>query len=277
VEVKHGTEPHTQQLAAYAGEQRRRGQGDAAVLLVAPRADYRNFATDEIPPGVPRLTWEQTTQSLRSYEAPGRVGEFLVADLLAYLEEEGLVDPIRLTHDHVAALVHHRAARDALDRICEIAAGEVEQLWDGPGEPGTWPERNPREYWWEYPSAPRGGQPVTKDDSLGWNWWLLLDSTDVFKDGRPGVPCFGAGITGETGSVAKLARSVRDALKEDGFLVLGPGDSNSSQWDYMVRAAYPDKDAGGVLAGKDLDSQARALAAWIDRAFRDVYRGLGLR
>ena len=52
--------------------------------------------------------------------------------------------------------------------------------------------------------------------------------------------------------------------------VLGPGDSNSTYWDFVVRRAYPDEDYETVFAGADLDSQSRALSAWIDQAFRDV-------
>jgi len=98
----------------------------------------------------------------------------------------------------------------------------------------------------------------------------------VLKDGRPGVACLLAGVAGEHGSVAALDPAPRNALRDAGFRVLEIGDSNSTQWDYVVRDAFPDKNPE-VLAGENLEAQGRSLAAWIDRAFRDVLRVIARR
>jgi hypothetical protein len=273
VEVKDGSPPHTRQLAAYADEQRRRGREDALVVLVAPRLDYSTFAPDELPEAVPQLTWEQTAEALRAYTAADAVEAFLLDDLLTYLDEEGLVDPRQLTEQHVVALVHHRDALAALHRVCQIAADAAAQRWNAPADASSYPDRNPREYWWTYPSVPRGGEASDLEHRLEWTWQLLPDSAYVLKTGRPGVPCVLAGVTGHTGTVTRLSLAARDALRRAGFEVLGTGDSASQQWDYVVRIAYPDTDAE-LFAGDDVVAQGRTLGAWIDLTFRDARRAL---
>ena len=275
VEVKHGTAPHTRQLEAYAAEQRRRNLDNAAVFLIAPRADYTWFDDAEIPREVPRLTWEQTAERLKSYTAPGPVGRFLVDDLLTYLDEEGLMDPQRLSSNHVIALVEHRTAFAALLRVCEIAAHLVEQHWNDMVDADTWPTTRPREYWWTYESGPRSEASRPRSGPFSWSWQLLPDSAYLLTDGRSGVPCFLTGVTGKQGSLAGLSTSMRDRLREVDFQVLGPGETNSQDWDYVVRRAYPD-DSTGVLAGPDLKGQGAALAEWIEQGFRDAHRVLAV-
>jgi hypothetical protein len=274
IEVKHGTSPHTRQLEAYAAEQGRRSVDNAAVLLVAPRADYTWFDATEIPPEVPRLTWEQTAERLSSYAPADPVGRFLVGDLLAYLDEEGLMDPDRLSANHVTALVEHRTAFAALLRICEIAARVVDERWNDLVDASTWPATRPHEYWWTYQPGPRSGASPS-DSGLDWNWQLLPDSAYLFKDGRSGVPCLLTGVAGKQGSTVDLGTSARGRLREAGFQVLGPGETNSRNWDYIVRRAYPD-DQSDVLAGADLTSQGTALGGWIEQGFRDAHHALAV-
>jgi hypothetical protein len=239
------------------------------VLLLAPRADYPTFEPDELPPEVPWLTWQRTARRLRSRSRMGAVEEFLIDDLLTYLDEEGVVDPPQLTDEHRDALVYHHDAMAALLRICEIAAANVERRWGGPSEHGTYPEHNPREYWWTYPSKPRGRRHAVSGAELAFTWELLLESTDVLSDGRAGVPCLLAGVSGQRGSVASLSSAARDALRADNFAVLGPGDSNSREWDFAIQVAYPDAHPE-VFAGDDLDAQAQTVAGWIQSAFREA-------
>lgn len=97
IEVKHGSRPHSRQLHDYVEAQRQRGIAYGAVLLLAPRADLAGFDPDEIPASVPRLTWQRTAVALARSRPANPIGQFLVAELEAYLQEERLMDPDRLT------------------------------------------------------------------------------------------------------------------------------------------------------------------------------------
>lgn len=278
VEVKHGTPPHDRQLQAYLDELARRALRHSAVLLVAPRADYRTFAdinAEQIPPEVPRLTWEGTAESLNSYSTADPVGQFLVADLLAYLKEESLVDPPKLTSDHLVALVQYREAHSAFERLCERASVEVTQRWNSLTETGSWPEkRNVRERWWTYEGFPRDDAPAALGDELSWNWDLLAeDSRDILKDGRAGVPCLLAGATGYRGRLARLPVAVRERLRASDFEVLTADASNSRDYEYLMRVLYLD-NAGEVLHGETTADQAIGLSAWIVDAFTVLHRVL---
>lgn len=262
IEVKHGTAPHTRQLKAYAAEQTRRGR-PAAVLLLAPRADYTWFEDTQIPADVPRLTWEQTSRLVATFQTDDAIAGFLIGDLRAYLNEEGLMDPPRLTPGLVDALINHHAARDALDRICEVAASELTRLGHGPPEDGHWPQNAPREFWWSYPkSCARAGAAIP---GLEWSWELILDSSDVLKNGRVGVPCLLAGATTRAGGTRRLDADTRAALAEAEFHVLGIGDSNSSEWDFIVRVK-PVAEWPSLLVGEDVEAQGLSLANWINNA-----------
>lgn len=102
VEVKHGTAPHSRQLWSYRDALKAR-DGDGVVLLVAPRMDLARFDQDQIPPDVPRLTWQDTAQVLEHYTRSSPIERFLVDELCNYLREEGLMDPERVSPEHLIA------------------------------------------------------------------------------------------------------------------------------------------------------------------------------
>lgn len=267
IEVKHGSPPHTGQLQAYADEQSHRGVRHATVLLLAPRADYRTFPSDEIPDAVPRLSWEQTAGLIRSFPVSDPVGAFLRDELLAYLQEEELMDPQCLNPELIHALTVHRRAADALHAVCALTADALTSLGHGTPDASHWPRHSPREYWWSYADAdvPRPASP----DGLDWNWQLLLDSADVLLNGRPGVPCLLAGVTGPAGTIRRLSPEARAALRQAGFDVLGVSDSNSSEWEYLVRVTYA-QDWPDLVRGDSIETQAQALATWVDETFRSA-------
>lgn len=137
VEVKHGTAPHSGQLADYvlalAQQERRIARG--AVLLVAPRADCPSFPAAEIPETVPTLTWQRTALRLRAYAPPGPVAAFLIDELCDYMREEQLMDPSLMTPEHFSAFEFHADAFAALEPICAVADAAVARQWQPPDDP----------------------------------------------------------------------------------------------------------------------------------------------
>jgi hypothetical protein len=265
VEVKHGTEPHNRQLFAYRRIQADRGLANAAVLLVAPRNDFASFDPAELPPEVPRLSWERTAESIRTFgpDSGDPVRRFLLGELWSYMREEQLTDPPRLTPTHIAALENYPDARRALERLCDMAAEHVRNTWGGTGDRGVYPQRGePRQYWWSH-------QPDEVGGLLGRDWWwdwkLLMDATDILADGERRPAVF-AGVTGAPGAIEGLDDAVRQALSTAGFQLLGMGAANTSQ-SYVVVHEYLDSR---LVGDGELPEQARALAARLDRWFNEL-------
>ena len=59
-----------------------------------------------MPASVPRLTWQQVAESVRTFTAENATGAFLVEELCNYLTEEKLMDPPQLTPLHIVALAN---------------------------------------------------------------------------------------------------------------------------------------------------------------------------
>lgn len=266
VEVKHGTPPHTGQLQAYLDAQRAGRVRNATVVLVAPRGDIESFDANEIPSEVPKLTWQDTAQQVKRYVPADDIGAFLIDELLRYLREEGLMDPEQLTPVHLVALANHREAVIALDRVCEIAAEEVGRRWNDADSSGSYPPRGSRsESWWNYPKHPRGGDTPAKAADWNFDWQLFDDSSYLFKDGRPGVPCFAVGMAAgaDKKAAGALDTLTQQLLEDSRFEILPLGSTVTRNFEYAWRRAYPEE----VIVGGDIVSQGAALAAWIVDGF----------
>ena len=258
VEVKHGTAPHTQQLQAYVDAQSQRASTDTVVLLLAPRDAYP-FAENEIPDSVPQLRWQDTAAMLRTYQPRTEAAEFLVNELQSYLKEEGLMDPDRVTPEHLVALAHYKEALAALELVCEQADGYVTEAWAHPDPDYTasWGG----ETWWDYPASP-DGPSVVGDWTFAWH--LFIDSSRIFRDGRVGVPRFAAGVRTTRGQLAAtLKDAAADELRKAGFELFEKGDVKHGSWDAVWRLAYPED----VLAGASIQAQGRWLGRWIVESF----------
>ena len=185
------------------------------------------------------------------------------------------MDPEQLSPVHLVALANYREALNALDRICDIAAEEVSRRWNQGEPPGRWPSIGPRSQktsrWWPYPSCPMGGSAAVSDD-WSWDFEQLDDSASVLLDGRAGVPCLTVGMSAEaeSGAMAALGDAQRAALEQAGFSLLALGDTTSDKYVYVWRVAYPDE----VLTGRDLRSQAEALASWIIDGFMALHAAM---
>lgn len=269
LEVKNGTGPHDNQLAAYLGLIKARGVKNAAVMLLAPRSDYPSFARTQMPSEVPRLTWEGTGRLISSFVAADPVSAFLVEQLVDYLQEEELMDPPQLTPKHLIAFDHYQEGIRALVRVCDLADARVCKLWaEHEGKPGTWPKgRKPRNYWWDYP-------PDNEEETIsiycetGWGpqWQFFVDSREFLRDGTRGVPVFVVGLAGPAGGIDRMPDSTRAKLREGGFRLMTRAETLISDYEYAFRVRYPNE----LFSGGDLASEAEVLANWISTSFADL-------
>jgi len=268
VEAKLGSKPHTRQLYDYAIAQRVEADlSDAVVVLVAPRADYARFSDDEIPDDVPQPTWQYTASLLSAFEARTSTARFLVSELQNYLREERLMDPEKLTPEHLVAFAHHTEAVEALRMICEQADAYVTELWTRPGQDHT--DTRWGETWHLYPSH-RAGDPPVSDWTFAWS--LFPDSSQYFRDGRNGVPRLVAGANAQPGELQTVGDLARTQLRKDGFQLLAKGGMWSGKGDKIWRLAYPED----VLAGSSIKAQGDALGAWIVESFEQARAALVL-
>jgi hypothetical protein len=260
VEVKLGTGPGRRQLHDYViAQQQFRIASRGAVVLVAPRSGYEWFDANEIPSEVPRLTWQRTGALLASFTTTTEVGTFLVHEFCDYLREEGLMDPDRLTAEHLVAFAHHKEAFEALELVCSAAISDVAQMW-GPLAPEQYNSRYGNTSWWMFPTSRPGGTPVAARE---FELDLFRDSSSCFRDGRPGVPVFTVGTSGEPGTVSTIDPETADELTRAGFQLLPKASLLSNSWDRIWRRAYPDE----LLAGATLEEQGKSLARWVVDAF----------
>jgi hypothetical protein len=74
----------------------------------------------------------------------------------------------------------------------------------------------------------------------------------------------------ESGAMAALRDAQRAALEQAGFSLLALGDTTSDKYEYVWRVAYPEE----VLTGRNLRSQAEALASWINDGFLALHAAM---
>lgn len=263
VEVKHGTGPSRDQLRDYVAAQRRRDIAHGAVLLLAPRSGYDWFDPGQIPASVPKLTWQHSASLLARYEPPSELAGFLVDELRCYLKEEALMDPERITPEHLVAFAHHREAFEALELVCEIAAAFVADAW-APLDPEQYGSRSRGESWWLYPSG-RAGEPTSQQWAFAWH--LFHDASSIFTDGRRGVPRLTTGASGDPGTLAHLAAEKLEQVREAGFQPIPKEALISNSSDRIWRLAYPEE----VLAGATLDAQGAGIGRWIVDSFQVLH------
>jgi hypothetical protein len=182
-------------------------------------------------------------------------------ELLHYLRQEGLMDPTQLTPVHMVALANHKEAQQALNAIFEMAARQTNS--ETPGE-----AKNER--WWRWPDQGCADMVPGRGPSehrVGCYWGMFDEAQLILRDGRPGVPCFTAGLTMERGVVGEGWSAPRDSLRSGDFSVLERADTTSPKNDYVWRIAYPED----ILAGADVEAQGKALAQWVRDTFDDLH------
>jgi hypothetical protein len=271
IEVKLEAQPERDQLQAYADAQQTESGNHKAVLLLAPRARHSSFDEGQVPPEVVPVTWEDTAHVIDEYPRhDDRVGEFLVEQLIAYLREERLVDPPVLTSKHLEALANYREGLQAITRVCEVAAYELNALWAPCTIPfGRYPKTGePGEWWWVYPHRAADGRELAAD---GWNlnFRLRLNSDELSLDDRPGAPVLMAGMTTlQDGGTAMIGSASRARLEQAGFKI------GQRPWEHVMQVAYPDPCHGVLFGDGDVSHQGVHLARWINEQFTKLSRAL---
>jgi hypothetical protein len=273
VEVKDGTRPHTNQLHAYATWLSELHAAQNLVVLVAPRASYP-FPQDQVPDDVPQVSWQQTTRILRDYRDDRErsdAAELLIAELLLYLKEEGLMPIDRVTPEHLVAIAHHKEAFDALEEVYAAADAFVWNARGGAPPPDhhkTYGQEGPGlQYWWHHTWPSEASGPIA-DWFLGWA--VFRDSSRAFYDGRPGVPRIAAGasaVRDAAGTLGELAPATKDRLAKDRFHLLGQDDMKVSKRERIWRFTYPED----VIQGSSLEEQGAAVGRWVNDAFEKVH------
>lgn len=243
VEVKHGTGLHGKQLATYdsalhATHTSRGGTG--AIVLLDQRRMLPHIDELEVPVTVAQRCWEQTGREIVRFETDDAVSVWMCRELLAYLQEENLMDPIALGPEHLTALAYAGQANKALEAICEraeIRIGERFRLADDT-RPRT--GRYGEGYW------------ATWGDGEWLEWHL-------FRKGGHGPLEIRAGLCAHKHGQfdATVERQLRHGIQIGGDLVAF--DRWHGPKERLMRVARPQD----VLIGADLDSQADSLARWV--------------
>lgn len=133
VEVKHGSNPHEDQLQNYSRDLQ--GHGHRAVVLLAPQGRLP-YTDDVVPSEVPQRSWQAVGHIVRraADTAADPKRAFLLEELYAYMDDQSLTEPDRIRPEHLMALAYADAAESALVGICERVSRLVEQRLGRPFE-----------------------------------------------------------------------------------------------------------------------------------------------
>ncbi|MGI8659203.1 MAG: hypothetical protein ACR2K4_10635 [Candidatus Limnocylindria bacterium] len=121
VEVKHGSDPHSDQLRTYQRTLPATSNPHAVVLL-ASRARLPYEYGREIPPSVPQRSWQQTARLIAKQSTEDPVQDWLRDEFCTYLREEQLMDPEALRPEHLTALAYMDEATTSLALVTERAS-----------------------------------------------------------------------------------------------------------------------------------------------------------
>jgi hypothetical protein len=268
VELKHGANPHDQQLANYVRDLPR-DVSAGAVILLAPRTSLP-YDDSVVPEGVAQRSWQAAGRSIHTHSRrePDPIAKFLLEEMYAFMQHENLVDPDVLRPEHFVVFAYSDAAENALTTVCERASQLVAR------ERGRDPD--------EFEPAAR-----TRKPAFGWGYWeawsldlgegrlgkAWLDWNARSEPAHPEAEgrslVFIAGLAAESleDLTPRLPSPERLAELEAGIRV----DGNfvrfkrvSDDCERLCCVAFPEE----VLVGRTLEEQAGSLAAWIVAAFK---------
>jgi hypothetical protein len=261
VEVKHGTRPHSEQIPAYADS---RPSYPGAVVLLAPRDDLPADPT-QCPPSVPQRSWPATARSIQRFSPTDPVARWLVHELLRYLQEENLMDPVALGPEHLTALAYGRPAQDALALVCETAARYIAQHWaetDNEEE-----SRGKPAYGVGYGQAwgaPTDGQSEDAWDGAWFDWKVAESRGDPAPDG---AVFFMAGLSKHRGREFADATGAWQQTLETG-LCHGSSVLRFERWLGRVERLQRIASPQDVLHGRTLEEQGESIGRWVVETFR---------
>lgn len=243
VEVKHGTPLHGQQLATYdsalhATHTSRGGMG--AIVLLDQRRKLPHIDEVKVPPTVAQRCWQQTGREIARFETDDAVSAWMCRELLAYLQEENLMDPVTLGPEHLTALAYAGQANKALEAICQRAESLITERFRVANHTGPRARHYGEDYW------------ATWGDGEWLEWHL-------FRKGGHGPLEIRAGLCTVKHAQfdATVERQLGHGIQIGGDLVAF--DRWHGPKERLMRVARPQD----VLVGADLDSQADSLARWV--------------
>lgn len=258
IEIKHGADLHESQLENYARDARFELHAEHRLVLLAPR--------NSIPvadASVVVVEWQSIAvhleRSARVRSDP--IERWLLAELIAYLEEEGLSDEEALTPAHSFVLAARPAADRAVERLLEFADQVVRAEWGDPLEfgkkGGAKPNYLPGSWWSQHQVTRHSSSPETWRDTR-FEWGLREDRP---RDHSRDAYAFCAGATFLTknnplaiaGNEAWLA-----GLQAHGF------ERVSDYYWRLWRYSYPEQ----LMVESMLEAQGRRLGEWVIDAFR---------
>lgn len=259
VEVKHGSDPHPDQLPKYERNVPRPG----AVVLLAPRSQLPYEDPVLVPPTVPQRSWQAAGQMMREHRASNRIADFLLEELYTYMRNEHLTDPEVLLPEHLIALAYAHDAEGALATLCQWTSEYVQHHWERPADeferaPRTRAPAYGRDYW-EAWKLEREAEWLG-DRWLDWN--AIGDPAHPVSQGRSLVFVSGwctddgAALTATDEDRARaelLKAGVRIGERVVRFRYIHDGQER------LAQVAQPQE----VLVGPSLHDQAESLGAWI--------------
>lgn len=271
VEIKHGIEPHDDQLQRYLDELDRFNRGAVILLDHRRRLPHKT----QVPTQVPQRSWERTGheierfagQKIERFEGSDAIQRWLCGQLLTYLREENLMDPKALGPEHLTALAYADQAERGLAWICERAAGRISVLFreQEPRGGGNRKAVYGEGYWASWYPTPS----VAASDRWGSAWleWHIARDGGI-RTGAPlahevlngsGAIQIRAGLSVErqAGFDAELQRLLEQGIDIGGEVAIfhrWRGDNER-----LMRVARPQD----VLVGNDLTAQAEFLARWV--------------
>lgn len=141
-----------------------------------------------------------------------------------------------------------------MERLCDLAANHLRTTWGGTGERDTYPARGEaRQYWWSQHPDGIGPLPAA---NWWWDWKLLMDSTDILKDGERRPAVF-VGATSDSGALAGLDDGVKESLAAAGFDLLVPGGRMAT----VITSSNTGTSAPSSSAAVSLQHRRRRLRA----------------
>ena len=250
VEVKHGTEPHSEQLVTYqkslARDHLSRGGAGALVLLdQLHKLPYQD--PTEVPAEVVQRSWEQTAHSIHRFRPSDKVSAWLCHELLFYLQEENLMAPTAIGPEHLTALAYAGQANRALEDISERAEHVINSRFR---EPNATSSRYGEGYY------------ATWGDGVWLEWHLLRKGGHGPLEVRAGLCAYKRAAFN-----ADVERRLREGIQISGDFVVFERWQGPNQ-ERLMRVARPQD----VLVGADLDAQAESLARWVVTTLTTVER-----
>ena len=252
VEVKHGSVPTLFQLERYRQDIALEGAATTRLVLLLP--DGTHMPAGAGPSLVSVVRWQELHRRLRRWHhRHARVlapeSSWLVSELIAFLQEEGVADPGSITSLDVVAAGRAAQAFSLMQRLREGAEAVIGEKWARvAGE-----NRANGRFYRHYRPADLAAEEWSARWPVGWFEWRLTSDRNLVAP--VGGLVYGAGYTrpkrqlptgeAEVGWVAGLEAVGYDVVVDD-------------QW-----RLYRHLRLDAVLAGDTLEAQAQVVADWV--------------